>query len=381
MNICLLTDGITPFVTGGMQRHSFNLCNELLKLGHRVTLVHCVYGKSVIPKNDEVKELFTNSENLRVLSFRFPLSSGIPGHYIKESYQYSCAITNALKNSFADFDIIYIKGFSGWDLLQQMKNGKLKSGPTIINFHGLEMFQTPASFGERLKSLLLKSPVKWNLNEADYCVSYGGKISTILNNLGIPQSKILTIPGAVNDDTLLTQKANAVNSKFLFVGRYERRKGIEELLVVAKQLPDLEISFVGNIPHSKRLKRENIYYFGEVKDAKELNKIYDEHTFLICPSHSEGMPNVLLEGMSRGLIPIGTRVGAVEDLINEKNGFLINPKNELELKFVIDKAKSLDSQSKENLSQQAIQSIRASFTWSKISNRTIENFQHILEKS
>jgi len=80
MKICLLTDGITPFVTGGMQRHSFNLCNELLKLGHEVNLVHCVYGKSSLPKKEEVKLLFENPENLTLYSLRFPASSGMPGH-------------------------------------------------------------------------------------------------------------------------------------------------------------------------------------------------------------------------------------------------------------------------------------------------------------
>ncbi|MEY3835426.1 MAG: hypothetical protein RI989_854 [Bacteroidota bacterium] len=89
MKICLLTDGITPYVTGGMQRHSFNLCNELLKSGNEVTLVHCVYGKVTLPKKEDVKNLFEKSEYLTVHSLRFPASSGMPGHYIKESYQYS----------------------------------------------------------------------------------------------------------------------------------------------------------------------------------------------------------------------------------------------------------------------------------------------------
>ena len=377
MKICLLTDGITPFVTGGMQRHSFNLCNELLKLGNHVTLVHCIYGNSDIPKKTEVNGLFSNSENLRAISLRFPNSSGLPGHYIKESYQYSCAVTNALRDSLSDFDVIYIKGFTGWNLLQLRKKGEIQTGPTILNFHGLEMFQPPASLAEGLKSFLLRSPVKWNLNQADYCVSYGGKITTILEKIGVSKSRILAIPGAVNDDILLYQKTHPVNSKFLFVGRYERRKGIEELINVAKQLPDLNLSFVGNIPYSKRFFRENIAYYGEVKDVRELNKIYDEHTFLICPSHSEGMPNVILEAMSRGLIPIGTRVGAVEELINDKNGFLIDTKNENELKLVLEKALELEKINKIDLSQQALLTIKNHFTWSKIVQYTTEKFQQM----
>lgn len=380
MKICLLTDGITPYVTGGMQRHSFNLCNELLKQGHEVTLVHCVYGKSTLPKKEEVKLLFDQSENLAVYTLRFPASSGMLGHYIKESYQYSFAITSLLKDKFPLFDIIYVKGFSGWDLLQQKKKGKIKTGPVLVNFHGLEMFQEPASCTERMKAYLLKSPVKWNLNQADYCVSYGGKITSLLNGIGIPSSKIVVIPGAVSDSTLLEKKVLPINNKFLFVGRYERRKGIEELMHVVNAMPDLEISFVGSIPPSKKMKRANVHYYGEVKDVSALNKIFDEHTFLIAPSHSEGMPNVILEGMSRGLIPIASNVGAVAELVNESNGFLIEPKKTASVCMCVEKVLAMDKDQITILSTNAIDKIKSNFTWSSIIRLTIENFQRLVEK-
>ena len=381
MKICLLTDGITPYVTGGMQRHSFNLCNELLKHGHEVTLVHCVYEKAPLPKKEDVKKLFEASEKLTVYALRFPVSSGMPGHYIKESYQYSFAITSLLKEQFPLFDLIYVKGFSGWDLLQQKKKGKIKTGPILVNFHGLEMFQDPASFSERLKSYLLKSPVKWNLNQADYCISYGGKITSLLNQIGIPSSKILVLPGAVSNDTLLEKRALPINHKFLFVGRYERRKGIEELMQVVTSKPEMEISFVGPIPPSKKIKRGNVHYYGDIKDVNELNKIYDQHTFIISPSHSEGMPNVLLEGMSRGLIPIATNVGAVEELINSSNGFLLEPKNIPSIQETVERTLSLEFSELDLLSTKAIETIKSSFTWSQIIGQTIEKFQRVIEKS
>ncbi|MEY3850286.1 MAG: hypothetical protein RJA38_727 [Bacteroidota bacterium] len=381
MKICLLTDGITPYVTGGMQRHSFNLCNELLKSGNEVTLVHCVYGKVTLPKKEDVKNLFEKSEYLTVHSLRFPASSGMPGHYIKESYQYSFAITELLKENFNSFDIIYVKGFSGWDLLQQRKKKKIQTGPILVNFHGLEMFQKPASFSERLKAYMLKSPVKWNLTQADYCISYGGKITSLLMSIGISDSKIIVLPGAVSDNTLLEKRKLPINKKFLFVGRYERRKGVEELMEVVKSLPDLEISFVGSIPPSKKIKRANVQYYGEVKETAALNKILDEHTFIISPSHSEGMPNVLLEGMSRGLIPIATNVGSVAELVDVTNGFLIDPKDVEAIRKSISSAMALGQDEIQQLSAQSIQKIKSKFTWSQISAETLEKFQRVLEKS
>ena len=381
MKICLLTDGITPYVTGGMQRHSFNLCNELLKSGNEVTLVHCVYGKATLPKKEEVKKLFEKSENLTVYSLRFPASSGMPGHYIKESYQYSFAITELLKENFNSFDIIYVKGFSGWDLLQQRKKKKIQTGPILVNFHGLEMFQKPASLSERLKAYLLKSPVKWNLTQADYCISYGGKITSLLTSIGFSASKIIVLPGAVSDNTLLEKRNLPINKKLLFVGRYERRKGVEELMEVVKSIPDLEISFVGSIPPSKKIKRANVQYYGEVKETETLNKILDEHTFIISPSHSEGMPNVLLEGMSRGLIPIATNVGAVGELVDSTSGFLIEPKDVDAIRKSIATALALGQEEVQQLSALSIQKIKSKFTWSQLSAETLEKFQRVLEKS
>jgi glycosyltransferase involved in cell wall biosynthesis len=199
-----------------------------------------------------------------------------------------------------------------------------------------------------------------------------------LNRIGIPSSKILVIPGAVSDENLLEKRSLPTNNKFLFVGRYERRKGIEELMQVVSSNPEMEISFVGVIPPSKKIKRSNVHYFGGVKDVNELNKIYDEHTFILSPSHSEGMPNVLLEGMSRGLIPIATTVGAVEELVNKSNGFLLEPKNITSIEETVKRALSLETTELELLSSEAIHTIRTNFTWSQIISQTVENFQRVI---
>ena len=56
MKILLLTDGITPYAMGGMQKHSANLAKYLTLAGVEVTLVHCVAREKEIPSDDEVNE-------------------------------------------------------------------------------------------------------------------------------------------------------------------------------------------------------------------------------------------------------------------------------------------------------------------------------------
>jgi glycosyltransferase involved in cell wall biosynthesis len=93
------------------------------------------------------------------------------------------------------------------------------------------------------------------------------------------------------------------------------------------------------------------------------------------------MPNVLLEGMSRGLIPIATTVGAVEELVNGLNGFLLEPKNVTSIQETVERALSLATPELDILSSEAIRTIRSSFTWSHIISQTIEKFQRVIEKS
>jgi glycosyltransferase involved in cell wall biosynthesis len=149
---------------------------------------------------------------------------------------------------------------------------------------------------------------------------------------------------------------------------------------VVDSMPELEISFVGAIPPSKKIKRNNVHYYGEVKDVNELNKIVDEHTFIIAPSHSEGMPNVLLEGMSRGLIPLATRVGAVEELIDHNIGLLFEPKSIEGIREAIAAVLLLDDAAVLVRSSNSIKKIRENYTWSQIISQSIESFQRLIEK-
>ena len=66
-----------------------------------------------------------------------------------------------------------------------------------------------------------------------------------------------------------------------------------------------------------------IVYHGLINDLEEMQSIYDRCDVLLCPSYSEGMPNVILEAMSRGLAIIATDVGAICDMVCDKNGILL----------------------------------------------------------
>jgi glycosyltransferase involved in cell wall biosynthesis len=73
------------------------------------------------------------------------------------------------------------------------------------------------------------------------------------------------------------------------------------------------------------LKRGNVKYHGALRGAEQIQAILDQCQVLVTPSHSEGMPNVIMEGMARGLAIVATPVGSVESIVNEDNGWLVEP--------------------------------------------------------
>lgn len=374
MKIALLTDGITPFVTGGMQRHSANLAKYLTLAGVEVTLVNCVAYGDVKPIEDEVnKSLFGDRSEVKlnnIISFHFPKAGKLPGHYIMNSYAYSKSIFERLEEEWQQFDFVYAKGFCGWYFMEQKKKG-MKLPPIGVKFHGYEMFQDLPSLSQRLQAKLLRRPTKWNNQNADVVFSYGGKISEIITSqCKVDTKKVWEFTSGIDSDWLRKTDLTlpTKTKKFIFIGRDEKRKGLSELNKVLGELRDqkFEFNFIGPIPEEKRLNDSRFIYHGELRTKEEICEVLDSSDVLVCPSHSEGMPNVILEGMARGLAIIATNVGAVEMLIDDENGLLIDPLNHSQLKNAIIKLIRLEIDELLSMRKVSRNKIENNFLWDKV---------------
>jgi glycosyltransferase involved in cell wall biosynthesis len=376
MKILLITDGVFPFVVGGMQKHSHYLAKFLSLRGNQITLVHCVpFGKTIPERAEVLKELgLPENSDLEVLGFHFPRAGIVPGHYLKESYNYSKMVFDKLRDRLLEFDFIYAKGFAAWHLLHEKSRGK-KMPPVGVKFHGYEMYQPPASFKSRLEHWMLRGPVKWNNRAADVVFSYGGKITEIIEQqLKIDRSRIIEIPTGI-ESGWCTEKmpTQAIDSKtFLFIGRFERRKGVQELneaLKLLSERKDMMFQFIGPIPQGNKVVANNITYHGPITEKKEIQNIMDQCQVLVVPSHSEGMPNVIMEGMARGLAILATDVGAVNTIVDDKNGWLIEPGSIEAIKSGLEK---ILAENPEKIFQKqvvSVQRIKDFFTWESVSAR------------
>ena len=264
MRIALITDGIAPYVLGGMQKHSFYLAKYFAKNKIYVDLIH--YNDSKYDIN--LLEFFTAEERTYINSIvlKFPKSAKFPGHYLYKSYKYSCMVFDAIKDSLSTYDFIYTKGFTGWKLISEKHKGNITCCKIGVKFHGYEMFQIAPEPKTKLQQFLLRPFVKKISQQADIVFSYGGKITDIIKTIGVNPKQIVEIPSGVEKEFISSAIASHHEPfrKFVFLGRAERRKGIIELNEVLQKLisqkQNFKFEFIGPIPDSMKIKHDSIIY-------------------------------------------------------------------------------------------------------------------------
>lgn len=149
----------------------------------------------------------------------------------------------------------------------------------------------------------------------------------------------------------LKQQLDVKNGDFIitFVGRIVKDKGINELISVFDTLSQsynhLKLLLIGDLeeefdPISEKSKEimhqhKQIVHVKFQQDIRVFLSITD---LFVLPSYREGLPNVLIEAGSYGIPLLATNInGCNEVIIHEKNGLLVDPKNEVALQNGIEK--------------------------------------------
>ena len=366
MNILFLTDGIYPFAIGGMQKHAYYLVKNFAHTKHSLTIF--TTNSQEIASEDIAAKLFPEGipPNIHIQFISTPLIPNFPGHYLIQSWIYSKKITHLIESSPEKFDLILAKGFTAWHLLLNRKSINI---PVISQLHGLEMFQPSFSIKDWFVKFILRMPARAIIKNSDYILSYGGKIKQLLLDTGKSESQIIEQYGGI-DAFWLEPKSSIYGQsgsrKFLFVARYEYRKGYHILKSALIQLQKMgiwpEIHFVGIVPEKEQLKATNYIYHGN-QTAETIRELSDKCDCLLVPSLAEGFPTILVEAMSRGLCPIASDVGAVSAVVEGNNGWLIKPGNVKSLVNAIVLANSITKQELDLRKLNAKSMVLEKFNW------------------
>ncbi|HAS35002.1 MAG TPA: hypothetical protein DCS15_00845 [Flavobacteriales bacterium] len=329
LRLLFLSDGLAPFVTGGMQQHSTLLVKYMAPLVQHITLMHCGPTNSPAPSANEVLNEIGNPPNVQVVGIPFVDRGTFPGHYLRASRRLSRAYFHAA-DGLSNYDAVYAQGLMG--------NAFLRKHPKVmVNLHGLEMFQEGFSLQEKFAKVLIRSSFQNQIRNAWRLVSLGGKLTDILIANGVAEDSIAIIPNGIESKWILseeeliarTERRRDERIRFVMVGRNEFRKGLHVLRAAMSDLIDaIELHMIGDWPKWDSGIHKVVHH-GVIRDKMVLMAILDDCDVLLVPSLSEGMPTVILEAAARGLPSIAADVGAVAEIVPRMN--LIDAENVGEL--------------------------------------------------
>ena len=194
------------------------------------------------------------------------------------------------------------------------------------------------------------------------------RIASALVKKGIPPSRIVAIPNAVDTRRFRAiAPAPGTGPRFVFVGRVVEEKGLGTLLEafadILRAYPEASLRIVGGGPLESALKQRaaalgidsRVDFAGHRED---IETFLAEADFGVLPSRIEGLSNTLLEGMAAGLPMVASRVSGSEDLIRSgENGWLFEPDDRAGLAACLAEAAKLTAAGRAAMSAKARETV------------------------
>lgn len=150
-------------------------------------------------------------------------------------------------------------------------------------------------------------------------------------------------PDANNAPVLLNHAGADGVIQLLFVGRYDRQKGLDVLLDVLAKHPDLQeliqLYVIGDSVLEKNEWQfpDNVVRLGWV-DNVSIDRYYQQCDAVIMPSRWEGLPLVALEAMKNRKAVISSNRASLPELVShELNGYIFDLDQQEELVHILRK--------------------------------------------
>lgn len=227
---------------------------------------------------------------------------------------------------------------------------KLAKVPYVVMCHGsdINVFAT--------KNIIFRMTTKYILRKSMKIISVSNILKqNIIQHFHIEADKIQVVSCGVDTNVFKPMEKHkartALNVQldcrlFIFVGDLINTKGVDTLLDAILKIKDdaLYLAYIGDGPlrgklHDRAQKselRNNIIFTGPISH-EQVALWQNAADTLILPSLNEGMPLAIMEALSCGTPVIASKVGGIPEIVNDKNGILIDPNNTEELVSAIRK--------------------------------------------
>lgn len=267
-----------------------------------------------------------------------------------------------------DWDAIVLCGYASPTIWLAMAWLRLHKIPFYMEVDG-GLVRPDSGIKYRFKKMLVSTASFWissGRETTKYLVHYGAKEDAVYHYpfTSLWQEEILDQVPSAEEKASLRQKLGLQEGKIaLYVGRYDPKKGMEDLLHSVPDMDrDIGVYFVGGEPSEEHLSycREqgitNAHFVG-FKKKEELADYYKAADVLVLPTWSDVWGLVVNEAMAFGLPVITTdRCVAGMELVEEGvNGYIIPIKDRIALAEKINLLLRSDYRA---MGEQALETIR-----------------------
>lgn len=356
--------------------------DSLEKIGYDVTVINPMPKKiGVFFKDYNEKD----NKEINVIRPRFRQLPSNLGFLISLPFFYYSVKKSLKKNQSYTPDLIHAHWGTPSGITAVMIGKKYKV-PVVITLRGSDVNKYPK------KNFIVKMITFHALRNADKILTVSEKLKNdIILEYKIDQEKIETVYNGVNLTKFNKNTSKVLSEEhpyLLFVGSLKKEKGIFELIAAFEKIkefhPNYKLKIIGTGKEKRNIEKyislnnleSEIILLGSIQNDN-LKEWYSNSEFVVLPSYSEGLPNVLVEAIACGKKVIGTDVGGIPEIINLGVGYTIPPQNiellyQAILKMISDNKKSYD--------QQKIRSIAERNFDEKVASEKIRNIYDELLK-
>lgn len=401
MNIIHVTRGFGRLTLdenpGAVESVIFNLARNLASIGNNVTIIDGGEYKKIKTFENisisivDINKSFLSPRKIKIARFIFEEI-----HFVFFGYK----VSKYIKEIGVDkVDILHVHlPLIGMTilLLNPSLSSKIvyTSHVSIWSLNSKSLLEKAILFLDVLLMKMVKRVIALNAFLRDKFISAGispDKINIVNNGVNIKTFDNVDI-------SILDQRYKLKDVNILFVGRFDKIKGIKYLLGAANILVNnwrhTDISFILVGPHVTTNVNEsenidtihsyirdnnlenNIIITGYISD-NELKVLYRTCDIVVVPSLAEADPLVTLEAMAAGKPVIGTKVGGISNQIMDNyNGFIVEPESEIE---IADKIRYLlnNREKLKVFGDNSRKRINDYFTWEKVSKDLYDIYKHI----
>tara|TARA_B100000242_G_scaffold293843_2_gene273332 strand:- start:3186 stop:4298 length:1113 start_codon:yes stop_codon:yes gene_type:complete len=204
---------------------------------------------------------------------------------------------------------------------------KIISGAKLYTRTGYDMYLFSVKEGKNLlKKIVYFLLTQITISFSDSYIVTSNSDAKFLKNRFLTSKKILVRPNWV--DVPIEAEHERYSDRLLSVGRLEKQKNFEELILSAKKTGfKIDIYGEGRLKTdleklSKSLDIE-LNIFNNIENEELLN-VYQKYKYFISTSNFEGNSKVILEAMANGCLVIAKDIENNREVLGDESGLLYN---------------------------------------------------------